>query len=208
MKLIRHVHACVELVKNGEHIFIDPGEYGVPDNLKDASAILITHDHFDHVSISAVEECYKDNSNLKIYGPKTFSERVSFPVSEVKNGDVFTVGKFKIEVIGNYQDIANLNDPPIENIGYMIDGKVLHPGDALPTIDDVDTVLFPLAAPWAKTIDIQKYLKNYRPKQVVPIHDVILNELGVEFGLKTMSELSKEIGANFHPLKVGDSTDI
>ncbi|WP_243344550.1 MBL fold metallo-hydrolase [Anaerococcus sp. AGMB09787] len=208
MKLIRHVHACVEFVKDGKHIFIDPGEFGLPDNLQEASAILITHDHFDHVSISDVKKCYENNKNLKIYGTKSFANKVDFPVISPQSGDIFDLDGFKIQAIKNYQDIANLNDPPIENIGYIIDDKVLHPGDCLPKIKNIDTILLPLAAPWAKTIDIQKYLREYRPKVVLPIHDLILNELGVNFKLKNMEELSKEVEASFYPLKVGDSIDI
>ena len=45
--------------------------------------------------------------------------------------------------------------PQIANVGYLVDGLVLHPGDAF-TVPDaaVELLLVPIAAPWLKTATV------------------------------------------------------
>ena len=205
LKLTRLVHACISVERRSTLLFIDPGEFGLPENLNTADAVLVTHDHFDHVSHTALRELLEAKPAVKIYGPKSFADHVDFHVTVVKNGDRFEVGDISVEVIGEWQDVANLNDPPIENVGYLIGGKILHPGDAYPYGIHPEVALVPLAAPWSKGIDMQKWLLDARPKRVIAYHDVILNDLGKEFGEKTLSLMAKEIGAEALSLKPGES---
>lgn len=200
----RYEQACFEFVKDDCNIFIDPGDYGVPDNLERANAILVTHYHFDHVSKDSLEKAYKKNPNLKIYGPKTLKDNLSVPVNVVKEGDQFEVKNFNIKVFGKFQDVTSIYDDPIENVGYYIYDKIFHPGDALTYVEGIEAVIVPMAAPWAKFSEVEKYLKEMKAKFVIPNHDITLNEMGVDFALNSLENASKKAGSNFIKMKVND----
>ena len=58
IRLTRLVHACISVDDGTSLLFVDPGEFGVPDNLDKATAVLVTHDHFDHISHKALQELH------------------------------------------------------------------------------------------------------------------------------------------------------
>ena len=49
MRLTKLGHACVRLDKDGAVLVIDPGAVSDPGALAGANAVLITHEHFDHI---------------------------------------------------------------------------------------------------------------------------------------------------------------
>ena len=49
MQLTKLTHACVRLAKDGAVLVIDPGAFGDASALDGADAVLVTHEHFDHV---------------------------------------------------------------------------------------------------------------------------------------------------------------
>ena len=209
MYIKRHPQACVEIREKGKTLFIDPGEFGIPENLKDADAIFVTHNHFDHVSIKDEEVLESIKSgHIQVYGPGSLYEDAGFPVNVVKDGDDFMIGDVSVKVMGNWQDITSIYDPPIENVGYMIEDRFLHPGDALPKFRGLPIVAGPMAAPWAKNSDIEKYLEEYRPKGIFPLHDVTLNDMGIDFAMKNLETMANRINAICYSLKVGEDAEI
>lgn len=204
MEIRRYRHACVGVEVDGVRLVIDPGEFGVPEDLAQADAILVTHDHFDHISHDALDDAVAQNPEIAIYGPAALEKSASVPVHVVRDGDVFAVKGVTVEVTGHWQAVTSLYDPPIENVGYLTAETLLHPGDAFPTKPGVPAVFLPLAAPWSKHADIERYLMDYRPKHVFPYHDLNLNETGLTFGQKSMAEAAEAVGAVFHPMREGE----
>ncbi len=207
MYIKRHPQACIEIRHKGQVIFIDPGAFGMPDNIEEADAIFVTHSHFDHIDIDKVKSL-ATKGGVCVYGPHALSVDADFPVFAVKDGDNFYIDDVYVEILGSLQDVTSIYDPPIENVGFLIDGKFLHPGDALPKFYDLPVVAIPMAAPWAKNSDIEKYLADYKPKGILTVHDITLNELGVDFALKNLKKMAENIGADYYPLKVGEDINI
>lgn len=60
------MHACIELIYEGSHLFIDPHDggsigVGVPKPPKRADYVLITHEHYDH---NAAETIARDGARI------------------------------------------------------------------------------------------------------------------------------------------------
>src|SRR5438309_569811 len=54
MRLRKLGHSCIRLEQAGKTLVIDPGSFSAPDALEGANAVLITHEHVDHVVVDAI----------------------------------------------------------------------------------------------------------------------------------------------------------
>lgn len=207
MKITRFTHAAVLVETKGVRLAIDPGEFGQIPDLTSVDAVLITHDHFDHIAHNAVAEALAAKPELIVYGPASLAQNASFPVAVVDGGDSFDVGGVHIEVVGHFQDVASLDDPAILNVGFMIDDRVLHPGDALQEIS-AEILLLPMEAPWAKNIDYERALEAYPPKIIIPIHDATLGTIGIKFEMHTVQKLAERVKAKAILLRDGKSVEL
>ena len=76
---------------------------------------------------------------------------------------------------------VSLNRPT--NLGYLIDGRILHPGDEFPDIamhslNDIEILFLPVAAPWLKVSETVEFAHSILPRLSLPIHDAILSAEG------------------------------
>jgi hypothetical protein len=76
---------------------------------------------------------------------------------------------------------ARIHDdiPPFANVGYLIDGRVFHPGDAyyVPPVP-VEVLLLTTSGPWTKVGEAVDYVRAVNLKLLVQIHEVMLSEIG------------------------------
>jgi L-ascorbate metabolism protein UlaG (beta-lactamase superfamily) len=206
MKLAKFGHACVRLESNGRAIVIDPGVMTPePDALTGAEAVLITHQHFDHFDpqrLRAVES--------PIYTCAGVAERLTElgeRVCVVSDGDSFSVAGFEVTVAGAKHHYSHPDAPPVDNVGFLIDGEVFHPGDAL-TVVDCPTLLVPGQAPWLTVPDMIDYLRRMSPRRAYAIHDGLLNEWGLKVLDDTLDMEAKRTGAEIRRLRPGESIEL
>ena len=55
MRLTKFAHACVRLEKDGKVLLIDPGTFSEDTAFEKADAVLVTHEHQDHLDIERVK---------------------------------------------------------------------------------------------------------------------------------------------------------
>jgi L-ascorbate metabolism protein UlaG (beta-lactamase superfamily) len=184
MQLTKHVHACVTLAKDDARIVIDPGTL-TPDAAQAvaaAEAVLITHEHFDHVDVDLIARALEARPELRVLGPASVMERWSAhrgQVSAVKAGDRLTVAGFDIAVFGDLHASIHRDIPRVTNVGYLVDGSLYHPGDAYHVPDAaVDTLLLPTSGPWTKLGEAADYVRAVAPQHLVQIHEVMLSQIG------------------------------
>ena len=184
MKLTKHEHACVVLEKDGARFVIDPGAFSqnAADIISGADAILITHEHADHVHEGAVNEALSARPELAVYAPAAMAGMFSAHAGQftpVAAGDEFTIGDFRISVHGFDHAVIHPDIPTIANVGYLIDESVYHPGDAyfVPAAS-VTTLLLPTSGPWMKLGEAADYVRAVRPQHMVSIHDLLLSDVG------------------------------
>jgi len=182
MNLTKKGHACVWLEKDGQRLVIDPGGVSEQDAAAGADAILVTHEHFDHFNEERLRAALDANPAARIWTLDSVAAQISaaFPgrVHTVGEGDRFTAAGFDVEVHGQLHAVIHPDIPRITNVGYVLDGAVFHPGDAL-TVPDrpVETLLLPLHAPWNKFSEILDYVREVAPRRAVDIHDALLSDL-------------------------------
>ena len=182
MKLRKWGHACIAVERAGTTIVIDPGEYTEPNALREADAVLITHEHADHFDEAKLRAAAARNPGLKIWTNRSVAAKLDGlgdRTTVVGDGDVFAVGEIEVEVHGELHDLVHASMPPVPNVGFFLAGQVFHPGDALTLLGrPVDILLLPIHAPWSRTGEVIDYLDALRPRVAVGIHDGGLSAMG------------------------------
>lgn len=182
MKLTKKTHACVRLEREGRTLVIDPGAFTEEDAALDADVILVTHEHPDHFSEERLRAALEASPGAELWTLRSVADQMSaaFPgrVHTVGHGDTFSAAGFDIQVHGELHAVIHPDIPRITNVGFLVDGTVFHPGDAL-TVPDrpVETLMLPVMAPWNKISEVIDYVREVGPRRAYDIHDALLTDL-------------------------------
>lgn len=89
-----------------------------------------------------------------------------------------------VETVGGQHAVIHPDIPAIPNVGYLVDGALLHPGDSLHVPDrNVDVLALPTGAPWLKAAEAVDFLRAMAPRVAVPIHEAVLAMPQLHYGL-------------------------
>ncbi|MFI8261907.1 MULTISPECIES: MBL fold metallo-hydrolase [unclassified Streptomyces] len=182
MKLTKRLHSCVQLEKDGRVLVIDPGAFSEPDAGLGADALLVTHEHPDHFDEGRLRAALDANPAAALWTLRSVAERLApaYPgrVHTVGHGDAFSAAGFEVQVHGELHAVIHPDIPRVTNVGYLVDGSLFHPGDAL-TVPEapVDTLMLPVHAPWNKVSEVIDYLREVKPRRAIDIHDAYLSDI-------------------------------
>ncbi|MEV4557538.1 MBL fold metallo-hydrolase [Kitasatospora sp. NPDC049285] len=213
MRLTKFGHACVRLEHAGGAVVIDPGMFTGPEALEGADALLITHEHMDHFSEERVRAAVEAHPGLRIWTNHAVApllEGIGAKVTVVGDGDAFDLDGLPVTVHGEWHEVIHPDIPRVRNVGFLLGGRVFHPGDSFTVPPDtVDTLLLPLGAPWLKAGELVDYVREARPRQAVAIHEGTLSEIGqVIHGRLLGPEGPGTGGADYRVLAPGESVDV
>jgi L-ascorbate metabolism protein UlaG (beta-lactamase superfamily) len=212
MELTKHGHACVVLSDGERRLVIDPGAFTEPSALDGASAVLITHEHADHFVPDRVRAALDADPALEVWTNKSVAaqlEGLGGRVHVVGNGDDVTAAGFEVTVHGELHAEIHPDVPRIANIGFLVNGQVFHPGDALTVPDQpVETLLVPMHAPWSRTADLIDYVRAVHADQAFGVHDGLLNDTGCGLVTGLLGERGPGTPTPFSRLAPGDSVEL
>ncbi|KWW97475.1 beta-lactamase [Carbonactinospora thermoautotrophica] len=212
MRLTKLEHACVRLEKDGATLVIDPGVWSGPEALSGADAVLVTHEHFDHLDADRLRAAMSENPGLRLRTNASVAEWFADfgdRVRAVRHGDTFTCAGFDVHVYGEKHALLHRDVPVVANTGFLIDGEVFHPGDALTVPEDpVATLLLPANAPWLKVSEMVDYAREVAPQRAYAVHDGLLNANGLAVLANWLRIAAEPTGATFTRLEPGTSVDL
>jgi L-ascorbate metabolism protein UlaG (beta-lactamase superfamily) len=211
MQLTKLGHACVRLRKDDRTLVIDPGGLTPEsDAITGADAVLITHEHFDHLEADRLRKALADNPTLTVYTCAAVREILTDQgdrVRTVGEGDSLTIAGFDVAVAGSKHEVIHPDIPPVDNVGFLIDSEIFHPGDAF-TVVTAPTLLVPGQAPWMKNVEMVQYLREVAPQRAYAIHDGLLNDFGLGILASQLTSEGERAEGDFRRLRPGDSVDI
>lgn len=205
MRLTKYGHACVRLEDDGRVLVIDPGTFSEMEALSGATAVLITHEHEDHIDVGKLAAARESNPALTVHTHATLAAALGNGATAVAAGDTFTAAGFTVRAVGGLH--AEIIDglPGCPNIGFIVDG-VYHPGDSLfVPAEPVDTLLVPASGPWLKLREAIEFVRAVRPARAFPIHDANLSDIGME---NFDGWLMGEDGTDYARIPLGESVDL
>jgi L-ascorbate metabolism protein UlaG (beta-lactamase superfamily) len=194
MKLTKHEHACVVLEKDGASVVIDPGSFSphAAEIIAGADAILLTHEHLDHVNAAEINAALAARPDLRLYAPEDVRGTLSAAADQftaVAAGDALRLGPFDITVHGFEHAVIHPDIPVPANVGYLVDDTLYHPGDAYFVPETpVSVLLLPTSGPWMKLSEAADYVRAVRPQQIVQIHEMLLSDIGLGLAANLLGE--------------------
>ena len=198
MRITKFGHACVRIQTDAGVVVLDPGVFTDAGALDGADAVLITHEHADHVhpdhlrgtdvpiwTIAAVERMLREEA-------PDVAERVTV----VRPGDRLDVAGAAIEVVGEKHAVIHPDYPRFDNSGYVLESggtSVYHPGDALTAPGRaVDVLLAPVSAPWLKVGEAVDFVREVAAPTSLAIHDRVYSDIGLDMVANHMANLLPE----------------
>jgi L-ascorbate metabolism protein UlaG (beta-lactamase superfamily) len=211
MRLTKFGHACVRLEKGGRRILIDPGELTPEAEAWDGvEAVLVTHEHMDHFAPGRLRQAASESPGLAVYTcPGVAAQLADFPgrLEVLPAGDVASVAGFEVAAFGEKHRPNHPDLPPVDNVGFLVDGTLFHPGDQL-TVVDAPVLLVPGQAPWMSALDLIGYLRAVRPRKAWAMHDGLLNDFGLRILDATLAGEARRTGAEIRRLAVGETVEV
>ncbi|MER7457137.1 MBL fold metallo-hydrolase [Micromonospora sp. NPDC126480] len=194
MRLTKYAHSCVRVEHDGGVLVIDPGVFSERAALDGADAVLITHEHPDHVDVAALAGQH-DRRPFALYGPASLAatlDGLADLLSPVEAGAEFTAAGVPVRAYGGRHAVIHPDIPVVDNLAYLIDDRVYHPGDSLVVPEDVqvDTLFLPIHAPWTKFSESLDFLRAVAPRRAYALHDGLLNDNGLTVLKNNFTRLS------------------
>lgn len=213
MELTKYTHSCVRISDDGRALVVDPGVFSeVEAALSGVHAVLVTHEHPDHVAVDRLVEAARSDPELRVWALASVAAQLAElgdRVTAVESGDIVTAGGFGVRVFGGQHALIHRSVPVIPNVGYLVEEAVYHPGDAFDVPDvAVPTLLVPMQAPWSAIGDVLDYLVAVRPRQAFPIHDALLNDMGLGVVGAHLDRVSAAYGVEYRRLTPGEAVDV
>ncbi|MFG3259546.1 MBL fold metallo-hydrolase [Streptomyces sp. NPDC048172] len=203
MRITKYTHACVRLEQDGRVLVIDPGTWSEPAALAGADAVLVTHEHADHVDVLRLA-----GLGVPVHAPAEahlpgLPGLPGLEVTRVSSGARFEAGGFRVRAVGGRHASIYGGQPDCANLGYVIEDEVYHPGDALHVPDQpVGTLLVPVQGSWMKTAEAIDFVRAVAPRRAFAIHDAQLNERGLS---SVNGWLTEETDCGYRYLRPGES---
>ena len=146
-------HASLSVEAGGKYIYVDPvSGYADYAALPKADVVLITHSHYDHLDVAAVEAI--QTPQTEILCDRTSAEAFEMNCYTMRPGSVATPRDYlKVEAVAAY--IAGDTEPTPE----------------LKALKNIDIAFLPVNQPYTMTVDqAVEAVKAIRPTIFYPYH--------------------------------------
>lgn len=236
MRIQKYLHSCLLVSEGDEKLLIDPGTFSFvegkvkPEHIEAVDVLLLTHEHSDHYYPDAVRTIAAKGQPrivLRRSAPSSadippFARNIIIthqPLAELLTkedmkseitsaGETLRHGPFTIQAVRAPHGALPVPKP--ENLGYLINKVLFHPGDSLEfSLSESPKVLaLPVTAPWLTLKQALDTAIRAKPEIVIPIHDAIMKDFMLERIYAMCKKILAEHDIAFHPLKLGEVFEI
>jgi L-ascorbate metabolism protein UlaG (beta-lactamase superfamily) len=211
VRITKYTHSCLRLEGDGV-LVVDPGGFSERAALDGADAVLITHEHPDHLDPDALAAAVAQRPGLRVYAHPDVLPKITPSTDQVvavEPGEEHSVAGFTVRAYGGVHALIHTDIPRVANLGVLIDDgrqNLYHPGDSftVPEGAEVETLFVPLNAPWMKLAESIDFVRTVRPARAYALHDALLTDNGAKISDGHLERLS---GTSYAHLTPGTTID-
>ncbi|MGO2632321.1 MAG: MBL fold metallo-hydrolase [Galactobacter sp.] len=225
MELTKYGHSCIRVVTEVDGspvtLTIDPGNLSnSSEALEGTDAILLTHGHPDHLDADLVADFLKNHQEVPVCGPAdviaTLAARDDLAdlhnslVTLTPNDEVDILG-VPVRTVGGQHALIHPLIRTIDNLGYILEDSVYHPGDSLVVPAgraNLQVLLVPAWAPWSRTQEVVDFIAAVRARRAYSIHDAPLSEAGQGIVGKQLTQLGGRTGTVYEAWPEGTTVTV
>jgi L-ascorbate metabolism protein UlaG (beta-lactamase superfamily) len=213
MRLTKFGHSCLLVEEGRARVLLDPGTLSDGfEQLEELTAVLFTHQHGDHLDAKRLRGLLDRNRSVRVVSDQGSADplgQAGVDVEVVHDGDEFDVAGVGVRVVGRDHAVIHPDIPVVPNVGYLIAGRLFHPGDAFtPPGQQVEVLALPAGAPWLKLSEPVEYLRHVRPLVAVPVHEKVLSAAGISIHYRQLEQLGAKDGTTFQSLDDGKPVEL
>jgi L-ascorbate metabolism protein UlaG (beta-lactamase superfamily) len=213
MRLRKFGHSCLLVEEGGARLLLDPGAYSDGfEQLEGLTAVCFTHQHADHLDQQRLRGLLDRNPGVRVIADEGSAEPLAAAGAEVEvvhDGDELAVAGLAVRVAGRDHAVIHPDIPVVPNVGYLVGGRLFHPGDALTVPGEpVELLAVPAAAPWLKVSEPIDYLRRVRPRIAFPVHEKVLSETGTGLHYRQLEQLGARDDTTFRVLDDGRPVEL
>ena len=203
MKIQKFRHTCLELIKDGVSLVIDPGEWSTDfEPNKHIVGVVITHEHSDHFDKDQLQKIIAKNPAVRIVAHADIIMQLDDIMAEkqpVAAGETVTIGPFQLQFTGGAHATIHPDYPVPANLGVIVDeGELYYPGDSFVAPDcTVKTLAVPASAPWMKIAEAMDFITTARPEICFPTHNALLSTEGQQLTNAWLEKAAVSVGATY-----------
>ncbi|WP_066519846.1 MBL fold metallo-hydrolase [Curtobacterium ammoniigenes] len=200
MRVTKLEHACLIVTEGDAALVIDPGNYTRPVDASGVVAVVITHEHPDHITSEQLRRILGTNPEAVVLGPPGVASALRAEVPDVAvdvigDGALRTVGPFTLRFFGTKHERIHASVPLVDNTGVLINDRLFYPGDAYtnPGVP-VDLLVCPVGAPWLKVGEMMDYVSSVAPARSMPTHEGTLSAAGFDQATMRLAQATEPHG--------------
>lgn len=219
MQLTHLGHACLLVEEGGQRILVDPGSFSELDGLRGLTAVVVTHQHPDHLDPRRGPDLLRANPDARVLveaqtADVLAGEGLGGRLERLEPGGQVDLDPVALRPVGEQHAVIHPWVDRIGNTGVVLEAPgapvLFHPGDALDAEPGaVDVLAVPVNAPWGKVSETLEFVRRIAPRQgVVPVHDGLLNDTGRSMYLKHIGDFGAEGGVEVLDLRGAGTTTL
>ena len=185
MILRKFLHSCILIESEVKRLLIDPGTFSfadgtvTPADIGPVDTLIITHEHPDHFSPEHIAQLQKRNGFALVSHRRILELAKPLNLASVEINAEQRIEANTFAIFALTAPHGPLPIPIPENLGFLINDRVFHPGDSLEfaLVTAPAVLLLPIAGPWLRFTDTLEKAVAIKPHTVIPIHDWIIKDL-------------------------------
>jgi len=211
MKITKREHACLVLEQSGATLVIDPGHFDAPFTEPGLVAIVVTHEHGDHLTRANLDALLAHAPGaVELFAPAgVAAAHPDYHWQIVDGGDVRAAGPFSLAFSGSRHAMIHRSIPIVDNVGVFVNETLYYPGDSFTVPDrEVPVLAVPSSAPWLKIGEVMDYLDAVKPRLAFPTHERVNSDTGNAMANARITSVVESHGGRVTVLQPGESLEL